>query len=82
MGSGEGGEYGRVSGNSMIFKGNLVKCREIVEIKVFKNMKESIVQYTSTYKVDVEQLEISITSLVMELCMVEHNWDKATVDKL
>ena len=44
-------------------------------------IKEKAVQYTSTYHVDVQQLEISITSLVKDLCTLEHNADKDAVDK-
>ena len=43
-------------------------------------LKEKAVQYTSTYHVDVQQLEISITSLVKDLCTLEHNADKDAVD--
>ena len=43
-------------------------------------MKEKAVQYTSTYHVDVQQLEISITSLLKDICTLEHNADKDAVD--
>ena len=45
-------------------------------------MKEKAVQYTSTYRVDFQQLEISITNLVKDLCTLQHNGDREAVDKL
>ena len=44
-------------------------------------MKEKAVLYNTTYHVDVQQLENSITSLVKDLCYLEHNADKDAIEK-
>ena len=51
------------------------------EVQFNRYMKEKAVLYTDKYHLEVQQLEISITKLVKDMCTLQHNGDKDAVDR-